>query len=156
MARFDGVSISMVQNNHICWTINLCFNQISWASNHQLGWFGLQDFLLEARVFPANVQVRFIKEVPVFAVTSSFSIIAYLWLLIIAAWLWESGGQLGQPRRNRSFFLAHESWRQAIFFLSDLLGPTHQPMRDNISDGDLKGKNCKPAVSWVTNQISLI
>jgi hypothetical protein len=40
----------------------------------------------------AHFQVRFIKEVPVFAVTASFSIIAYFWLLIIAAWLWESEG----------------------------------------------------------------
>lgn len=28
-------------------------------------------------------EVRYIKEVPVFVITSSFSIVAYLWLLII-------------------------------------------------------------------------
>ena len=31
-------------------------------------------------------QVRFIKEVPVFAVTATFSVLAYLWLLIIVSW----------------------------------------------------------------------
>lgn len=33
-----------------------------------------------------GAQVRFIKEVPVFAVTATFSVLAYLWLLIIVSW----------------------------------------------------------------------
>ena len=61
------------------------------------------DFRL--RFIRPSSQVRFIKEVPVFAVTATFSVLAYLWLLIIVSW---SCGVVGLGR-NGSFSRIFES-----------------------------------------------